>query len=179
MLRIQEQEERAAESLRNEGTDGARVVEAGSAVKEALGKLPYPLIRVSESAKLAAANLARVAQKGYRETHGRIDNFSALAAAYATYQEIQSGADAKPQTDERPDEAYMSATFAGIREALAHKSGDMPTGCFRCEWPARWLYSGSLWIRHEGNRHYLVFTDASGHSTEYRIWFCPYCGKKF
>lgn len=146
MLRVQEQEERAAESLRNEGTDGARVV-----------------------------NLLALAREQHKQAHQRIGDLSPLREAHKTYQEIAADQGAH----EHPDEAYMFATFAGIREALTHKSGDMPKGCFQCERPARWLYSGSLWIRHEGNRHYLVFTDASGHSMEYRIWFCPYCGKKF
>ena len=150
MLRIQDQEERAADALKTGSVDGA------------LAYCKQLVTRIDHARK-----------------HRRIENFADLVDAHKTYQEIQAGAAADQGAHEQPDEAYMSATFHGMREAVTHKCGEMPTGCFRCERDVSRNFAGAMWIRHDGARHYIVFTDASGNSTEYRIYFCPCCGKKF
>lgn len=108
----------------------------------------------------------------------RIDNFVPLAEARATYEEMQAEPDEQGVSEEL-DQAYAAATFTGIHEAVARKCGGVPVGCFQCVQPRPRYIAGAIWIKHAGDKHYLVFMDASGHSTEYRIWFCPYCGKRF
>ena len=80
---------------------------------------------------------------------------------------------------EQPDEAYMSATFAGIHEAVTRKCGVVPEGCFRCERDTRRPFTMAFWIRHDGDKHYIAFTDSSGNTTEEQIFSCPWCRKKF
>lgn len=143
--------------------------------------------RISEDDKRAAKVLNSGSMDGARAyckkvvsdidkkgTHGRIDNILPLVEAAATYQEIAADAVSSDECEhEQRDKAYMDALFQGTREET------LQSGCWRCERDVCRPFAGAVSIRHEGDRHYLVFTDASGNSTEYRIWFCPYCGKKF
>ena len=108
-----------------------------------------------------------------------VGTFAPMEQTCETYQQMTTKPPALAKgVAELPDEAYMSATFHGMREAVMRKCGEMPTGCFRCERETNRPYAGALWIRHDGTRHYIAFTDASGNSTEYRIYYCPFCGKK-
>lgn len=110
----------------------------------------------------------------------RIDNFNALVDAAATYREISVNVEGAAQSvHETPDEAYMSATFAGMHEAVTRKCGVMPEGCWRCERDTSRPFAGSIWIRHEGDKHYIAFTDTCGNTTEEQIYSCPWCRKKF
>lgn len=169
-FRITDDDKRAVKLL-NGSMDGAR------AVCEAIGAASH-LIAADSFER--ARDLCAVPAGGHSRKHSGIDNFSALVDAHTTYQEIATDVAAADQgAHEQPDEAYMAATFAGIHEAVAQKCGSVPVGCFRCEQPRPRYIAGAVWIRHEADRHYLVFMDACGNCTEYRIWFCPYCGKKF
>jgi len=170
-FRITPDDKRAAKVPANGSMDGARAVcEAISAAK--------PLITAESIER--ARGICKTAAEGHNRKHNGIDNFYALAYAHAAYQEIAGDAAADDQgVHEQPDEAYMAATFAGMHEAVTRKCGEMPIGCWRCERETSRPFAGAIWIRHERDKHYLVFTDASGNSTEYRIYFCPWCGKKF
>ena len=140
--------------------------------------------RITEDDPRAVKALHSGSVDGARAVSGEITasssvgTFVPLERAYETYQQIKADA-GDHGVHEQPDEAYMAATFAGMQEAVTRKCGEMPIGCWRCEGITSRPYPCAVWIRHDGERHYLVFTDASGNSTEYRIYFCPWCGKRF
>lgn len=180
MIRVQDFEERAAASQNNGEMAGAPVVKAGgvsSASLILLASLHNPLVYPDAKPEVVRVveDMASSAQEKYKHEHRGIGDLSPLVAAHQTYQEIAADQGAR----EVPDEDFMTATFTGIQEAVARKCGGVPVGCFRCEQPKPRYFAGSVWIRHDGDKHYLVFMDASGNCTEYRIWFCPFCGKKF
>ena len=181
-FRITPDDQRAAKVLSDGSTDGAHAISDGIVIdgQSATVQLHHPLLNIDTESPVVKSVRNMLALPAKAHKHGHIDNFHALVDAATTYREISVNVeDAAQSVHEQPDEAYMAATFAGMQEAVTRKCGEMPIGCWRCERDASRPYTCAVWIRHDGARHYIVFTDASGNSTEYRIYFCPWCGKKF
>lgn len=106
--------------------------------------------------------------------HGRIDNILPLAEAAATYQDIAADAVSSDEGEKaQPHENFMNALFQGTRAEVKKK------GCFRCEYEMRRHFFGAFWIRHDGDKHYIVFTDVCGNTSEEQIISCPWCKRDF
>jgi len=124
-----------------------------------------------DGARAYCMNVVREIDK--KGKHSRIDNILPLVDAATTYQQIAADVAEKKDVLEQPDEDYTSALFQSTT------NGVMKKGCFRCERDTRRHFFGAFWIRHDGDKHYIVFTDMCGNNSEEQIASCPWCKRDF
>jgi len=178
-FRITEDDKRAAKALNSGSVDGARVIEAGeisaaSLIMLASSKNPIITADSCRRATALSGGMVAVSHEEHSRKHRRIDNITPLVEAHAAYQEIAADAAAADQgAHEQPDEDYTSALFQST------SNEGMKKGCFRCERDTRRHFFGAFWIRHDGDKHYIVFTDMCGNNSEEQIASCPWCKRDF